>query len=103
MPVSEGRAAAHRAADARRVDRQAGRCVGERHGTRVAQAGPHERAPRQGTCVLRDHPYRARFGTAWDWFTYFHNALAARAFLALDLLRLEWGYMLNSPTGTGST
>ncbi len=35
--------------------------------------------------VHRDHPYRARFGTTWDWFTYFHNALAARAFLHLDL------------------
>jgi len=37
----------------------------------------------------RDHPYRRRFAEAWDWFTYFHNALAARAFRALDLGRLE--------------
>ncbi len=30
--------------------------------------------------VHRDHPLRARFETQWQWFTYFHNALAARAF-----------------------
>lgn len=34
--------------------------------------------------VPREHPYRRRFEEQWDWFTYFHNALAARAFLALD-------------------
>jgi hypothetical protein len=34
--------------------------------------------------VHRDHPYRRRFAGQWDWFTYFFNALAARAFLALD-------------------
>lgn len=34
--------------------------------------------------VHRDHPYRQRFRTQWDWFTYFYNALAARAFLAMD-------------------
>lgn len=39
--------------------------------------------------VHRDHPYRQRYGTAWNWFTYFYNALAARAFQALDLDRLE--------------
>jgi hypothetical protein len=39
--------------------------------------------------VPRDHPYRRRYAEAWDWFTYFHNALAARAFRALDLTRLE--------------
>lgn len=38
--------------------------------------------------VPRDHPYRRRFATQWEWFTYFHNALAARAFLALDPARL---------------
>lgn len=32
-----------------------------------------------------DHPLVQRFETQWNWFTYFHNALAARAFLALDL------------------
>lgn len=39
--------------------------------------------------VPRDHPYRRRFAEQWDWLTYFHNALAARAFMALDLARLE--------------
>jgi hypothetical protein len=34
--------------------------------------------------VHHDHPYRLRFATQWNWFTYFYNALAARAFLALD-------------------
>jgi hypothetical protein len=33
----------------------------------------------------RDHPYRMRFETQWAWFTYFFNALAARAFMLLDL------------------
>jgi hypothetical protein len=44
------------------------------------------------------HPYRQRFATQWEWLTYFHNAVAARAFHALDLaavqavdvLRREW-------------
>jgi hypothetical protein len=35
--------------------------------------------------VPADHPYRRRFGSSWEWFTYFHNALAARAFLVLDV------------------
>jgi hypothetical protein len=35
--------------------------------------------------VPRDHPYRRRYATVWEWLTYFHNALAARAFQALDL------------------
>jgi hypothetical protein len=39
--------------------------------------------------VHRDHPYRKRYATAWNWFTYFYNALAARAFQALDLARIE--------------
>jgi hypothetical protein len=39
--------------------------------------------------VPPDHPYRERFATPWNWLTYFHNALAARAFLALDRARLE--------------
>ena len=37
----------------------------------------------------RDHPLRKRFASQWDWFTYFYNALAARAFLAIDLGELE--------------
>ena len=32
-----------------------------------------------------DHPLARRFETQWNWFTYFYNAIAARAFLALDL------------------
>ena len=35
--------------------------------------------------VHRDHPWVARYETQWNWFTYFYNALAARAFVALDL------------------
>jgi hypothetical protein len=38
--------------------------------------------------VPREHPYRARFDAQWTWHTYFYNALAARAFLAIDLERL---------------
>jgi hypothetical protein len=39
--------------------------------------------------VAPGHPYRRRYATAWEWLTYFHNALAARAFRALDLERVE--------------
>ncbi len=39
--------------------------------------------------VHRNHPYRSRFETQWSWFTYFFNALAARAFMLLDLPALE--------------
>ncbi|MFO0650813.1 MAG: hypothetical protein U0326_31605 [Polyangiales bacterium] len=35
--------------------------------------------------VRRDHPWLARLETQWSWFTYFYNAIAARAFMALDL------------------
>lgn len=35
--------------------------------------------------VPRDHPYCTRFAQQWNWFTYFYNALAARAFLEFDL------------------
>lgn len=35
--------------------------------------------------VHKDHPLRARFKEQWEWHTYFHNAIAARAFMALDL------------------
>jgi hypothetical protein len=38
--------------------------------------------------VPRGHPYRRRYESAWEWLTYFHNALAARAFQALDLDQL---------------
>jgi hypothetical protein len=39
--------------------------------------------------VHRSHPYRRRFETQWTWFTYFFNALAARAFMVLDLTAIE--------------
>jgi hypothetical protein len=39
--------------------------------------------------VRRDHPWRRRYGPAWTWLTYFYNALAARAFRALEPGRLE--------------
>lgn len=35
--------------------------------------------------VPQEHPYRERFGTQWEWFTYFYNAIAARAFMKFDL------------------
>lgn len=38
--------------------------------------------------VPDDHPLIQRFETQWNWFTYFYNALAARAFTALDLAEL---------------
>lgn len=39
--------------------------------------------------VHKDHPYRKRFETQWNWHTYFFNALAAKAFLAVDLERMQ--------------
>jgi hypothetical protein len=39
--------------------------------------------------VAPGHPYRRRYAAAWEWLTYFHNALAARAFRCLDLARIE--------------
>lgn len=39
--------------------------------------------------VPPDHPYNARFERQWGWSTYFHNALAARAFMAIDLDRMQ--------------
>jgi hypothetical protein len=39
--------------------------------------------------VPHDHPYRRRFAGQWQWLSYFHNALAARAFQALDVARLQ--------------
>lgn len=35
--------------------------------------------------VHKSHPLRARFKQQWEWHTYFYNAIAARAFMALDL------------------
>lgn len=31
------------------------------------------------------HPWAERYARQWEWFTLFHNALAARAFLEVDL------------------
>jgi hypothetical protein len=31
------------------------------------------------------HPFTERYRRQWNWFSYFYNALAARAFLAIDL------------------
>ena len=39
--------------------------------------------------VHRDHPYRRQFHRQWTWFTNFFNALAARAFMLLDLKSIE--------------
>jgi hypothetical protein len=39
--------------------------------------------------VHRDHTYRRQYHRQWTWFTNFFNAVAARAFLLLDLRRVE--------------
>jgi hypothetical protein len=39
--------------------------------------------------VHPDHPVRKRLELQWNWFTYFFNALAARAFLRLDAAAVE--------------
>lgn len=38
--------------------------------------------------VHRDHPWVSRFDRQWKWFTYFYNALAARAFMRVDIQQL---------------
>lgn len=35
--------------------------------------------------IHRDHPLRQLYETQWTWLTYFHNGIAMRAFMALDL------------------
>lgn len=48
--------------------------------------------------VHPEHPFRKKYETQWNWFTYFFNTLATRAFMNLDLadlqtvdnLRREW-------------
>jgi hypothetical protein len=35
--------------------------------------------------VPRSHPYHDRFRRQWNWLTYFHNAIAAQAFLEFDI------------------
>jgi hypothetical protein len=76
----------------------------ERHDTAAALAGVLEKsilsisfsrgfgltASQLGVMLLhRNHPLRARFAKQWEWFSYFHNALAARAFLGIDLRQLQ--------------
>lgn len=39
--------------------------------------------------IHKDHPFHRRFARQWSWLTYFHNALAARAFMALDGAAVE--------------
>ena len=39
--------------------------------------------------IHRDHPFRKRFEVQWNWFTYFYNAIAVRAFQSLDLGALQ--------------
>ena len=47
-------------------------------------------ASQLGVVLLhREHPYVRRFGKQWSWYTYFFNALAARAFLRINLAELE--------------
>lgn len=38
--------------------------------------------------IHRDHPLRKVYQGQWTWLTYFYNAIAARAFMALDVNRL---------------
>lgn len=38
--------------------------------------------------VHEDHPFARRFEAQWAWHTYFHNAIAARTFMALDVRAL---------------
>jgi hypothetical protein len=35
--------------------------------------------------VPPDHPWTATYQRQWDWYSYFYNTLAAKAFLAIDL------------------
>lgn len=39
--------------------------------------------------IHREHPYRRRFDRQWTWFTNFFNAVAARAFMLMDLSALQ--------------
>jgi hypothetical protein len=39
--------------------------------------------------IHRDHPFRKKYETQWKWFSYFFNALTARAFMSLDLEEIE--------------
>lgn len=39
--------------------------------------------------VHEDHPLRRKFETQWNWFSYFYNAIAARAFMKIDLAEIR--------------
>lgn len=39
--------------------------------------------------IHREHPFRRKYETQWKWFSYFFNALAARAFMDLNLTEIE--------------
>jgi hypothetical protein len=39
--------------------------------------------------VHPEHPFRRKYETQWNWFTYFFNFLAMRAFMNLNLADLE--------------
>jgi hypothetical protein len=38
--------------------------------------------------VHPEHPFRKKYETQWNWFSYFFNAVAARAFMNLDLAEI---------------
>lgn len=39
--------------------------------------------------VPKRHPLRQRFDQQWNWFTYFYNAIAAKAFMNIDLEEMQ--------------
>jgi hypothetical protein len=39
--------------------------------------------------VHHEHPFRKKYEAQWKWFSYFFNALAAKAFMKLDLEEIE--------------
>jgi hypothetical protein len=39
--------------------------------------------------IHREHPLRKRFETQWRWFSYYFNAIAAHAYMALDRAALQ--------------
>jgi len=39
--------------------------------------------------IHRQHPLRKRFDTQWRWFSYYFNAIAAHAYMALDKAALQ--------------
>jgi len=39
--------------------------------------------------VHKEHPYRSRFEQQWNWLTYFHNSIAVRTLIALNLDDLQ--------------